>query len=119
MTEAIDSNTTFNRTFLTIDDLIDKNLLKVEILIMTTVFILALVGNSIVVLTFLVRLFVKTGFSKNKLSRMNFYIFHLSIADIYVSLGKNESIRKLKIFIITISFNFYRKHSNNAYLEAK
>lgn len=76
-----------NRTFLTIDDLIDKNLLKIEILIMTTVFILALVGNSIVVLTFLVRLYVKTGFRKNKLSRMNFYIFHLSIADIYVSLG--------------------------------
>ncbi len=76
-----------NHTYLSFDDLIDKKLLKIEILIMTTVFILAFVGNLIVILTILIRIYYKSGFRKNKLTRMNFYIFHLSIADVYVSLG--------------------------------
>lgn len=76
-----------NHSIVRLDDLIDKKLLKIEVFIMTTVFILALVGNSIVILTFLLRLCIKNGFRRNKLSRMNFYIFHLSVADVYVSLG--------------------------------
>ena len=72
------------------DMVIDKNLLKIEVLTMTLVFVLALVGNSIVVITLLLRsYFKKNGINKirTKISRMNFFILHLSIADIYVSLG--------------------------------
>ena len=72
------------------DMVIDKNLLKIEVLTMTLVFVLALIGNSIVVITLLLRsYFKKSGRNKirTKISRMNFFILHLSIADIYVSLG--------------------------------
>ncbi len=80
-------NTNYTRHYLTLDDLIDKKLLKIEVFSLATVFILALVGNSCVIATFLMRLYIRTGFRKNKLSRMNFFIFHLSVADIYVSIG--------------------------------
>ena len=72
------------------DSMIDKQLLKIEVLTMTLVFFLALVGNSIVVITLLLRsYFKKSGRNKTrtKLTRMNFFILHLSLADIYVSLG--------------------------------
>jgi hypothetical protein len=80
-------HSTPNHTYLSFDDLIDKKLLKIEVLIMTSVFVLAFAGNLIVIFTILLRSCHKTGFSKNKLTRMNFYILHLSIADVYVSLG--------------------------------
>ena len=72
------------------DDMIDKTLLKIEVLTMTLVFFLALIGNSIVVITLLSRsYFKKIGRNKTrtKLTRMNFFILHLCLADIYVSLG--------------------------------
>jgi hypothetical protein len=70
-----------------LDSLINKNLLKIEVLFMTIVFVFAFIGNSLVVTTLLLRFFVNKENRRNKLSRMNFFILHLSIADIYVSLG--------------------------------
>ena len=70
-----------------LDNKINQNLRKIEVLVMTIEFILAFFGNLIVVATLLLRFYIKTEYRKNKLSRMNFFILHLSIADIYVSLG--------------------------------
>lgn len=75
----------------TIESMIDRQLLNVEVLTMTFVLVMCLVGNSIVVLTLLMRSFIKkSGKNKNKprkLTRMNFFILHLCLADIYVGLG--------------------------------
>jgi arginine vasopressin receptor 1A len=71
-----------------LDSMIDKTLLKIEVLTMTLVFTLALLGNTIVMLTLLFKDHMKKK-SKNayKFKRMNFFLFHLCLADIYVSLG--------------------------------
>jgi hypothetical protein len=102
-----------NETTVSFDSLIDKDLLSIEVLIMTLVFVLALVGNSIVVVTILFKSLLKPlnqrkatrtnssayfsnsasstsntrKMSSLKISRMNFFILNLSLADIYVSLG--------------------------------
>ena len=84
------SNLTSPRT---LDSMIDKSLLKIEVLTLTLVFVLSFGGNSIVVVTLIVRSFLKrrkSRFSNSKqprLTRMNFFILNLSLADIYVSLG--------------------------------
>jgi hypothetical protein len=102
-----------NETSVSFDSLIDKDLLRIEVLIMTLVFVLALVGNSIVVITILFKSLLKPSIQRKptranssvyfsnsatstshsnkrgslKISRMNFFILNLSLADIYVSLG--------------------------------
>lgn len=77
-----------NRSF---DDLVDQNLLKIEVFTMSLVFTLAVIGNTVVILTLTFGHLIKPKKSRSKhtakLSRMNFYILHLSIADIYVSFG--------------------------------
>ncbi|CAF0901003.1 unnamed protein product [Brachionus calyciflorus] len=74
-----------------LDSKIDKTLLKIEVFTMSLVFTLAVIGNTIVILTLLFRHLIKSKKFHTqrftKLSRMNFYILHLSIADIYVSFG--------------------------------
>lgn len=83
LSEASNSSRSF-------DMVIDKNILKIEVLTMSLVFVLALIGNSIVVITISLRsYFKKNGINKirTKITRMNFFILQLSIADIYVSLG--------------------------------
>ncbi|RNA06615.1 vasopressin V1b receptor, partial [Brachionus plicatilis] len=77
-----------NRSF---NDLVDQNLLKIEVFTMSLVFTLAVIGNTVVILTLTFGHLIKPKKSRvkhiAKLSRMNFYILHLSIADIYVSFG--------------------------------
>jgi hypothetical protein len=67
--------------------MIDKTLLKIEVLTMTLVFTLALLGNSIVIITLLIKDHVKKSKNAGKFKRMNFFLFHMCLADIYVSLG--------------------------------
>lgn len=83
------SNFSHNRSF---NDLVDQNLLKIEVFTMSLVFTLAVIGNTVVILTLTFGHLIKSGKKSRikhvaKLSRMNFYILHLSIADIYVSFG--------------------------------
>jgi hypothetical protein len=116
-----ESKLSFNDTRNNFDSGIDKTLLKIEVFVMALEFVLALVGNLIVILTLLLRRYIKTKASfehsssntnqntlkqstgntascgasvgqnrsrkSRRLTRMNFFILNLSIADAYVSLG--------------------------------
>ncbi len=89
MGSELNKTNTFN-----IESMIDKTLLKIEVLTMFTVFTLALFGNLIVIITLLIGKNLRKKHLKkdnktagSKFTRMNFFILHLSLADIYVSLG--------------------------------
>lgn len=76
-----------NRSFFC---MIDQDLLKIEVLTMTLELIFSLIGNSLVFLIILLRRFGKKTnrrMKRAKLTRMDFYILQLSVADTYVSLG--------------------------------
>ena len=83
-------NNTNNTNKFDLSTLVDLRLTRIEVVLLTTLFILTLLGNLIVIIT----LFFfpkrkrkhKKCFSYNKrLSRMSFYILNLSIADMNVA----------------------------------
>lgn len=80
---ATSQNSTSKVSF---ESLIDQDLLKLEIVTLTLALIFAFFGNLIVVLTLVYNRYRKAN-KKSKFTRMNFFIIHLSLADIYVSLG--------------------------------
>ena len=82
-----DSNSTSPKSLFC---LIDPQLRKIEVLTMTIELVLSLIGNSLVILTILLRRYSKPKnrrFKKNKINRMDFFILQLSLADLFVSLG--------------------------------
>lgn len=72
----------------------DENLAKVEIGVSSLIFALALIGNTTVLLVLL--------FRKHKLSRMLFFILHLSIADLFTAF-----FSILPQLIMDVTFKFY------------
>lgn len=113
-TSSFNNNmSSLNESFkFSLDKMIDQTLLKIEVLTMALMFVMAFVGNSIVILTLLVKEYLKkrairankkrrktmTGQTitsrpqpvmqkGNKFKRVQFFILHLCLADIYVSLG--------------------------------
>ena len=70
------SNSTANGT----DDFVrDESLARVEVLLQILIFILAVLGNSMVLISLLIR--------KKKLTRMHLLMIHLSVADLFVAFG--------------------------------
>lgn len=76
------NTTTPNYTSIEKEDLIldrDENLAKIEIATLAVIFLVTIVGNSTVLLALWTR---KRYAGRKKLSRMYFFILHLSIADL-------------------------------------
>ena len=85
------SNETFNNTRkIDFTIIVDLNLTRLEVILLTTMFTLTIVGNLIVITTLFCcpnrknKKSICFSFNKN-ISRMSFYILHLSIADINVA----------------------------------
>lgn len=94
----VNCNLTKNSTARPFLCLINPDVIKIEVSIMTTELIFSLIGNSLVVLLILSRRFVRSNnrrIQNNKINRMDFFILQLSLADTYVSLG---SILTMVIF---------------------
>ena len=69
---------------------IDPFLLKIEVLTLTLELIFSLIGNCLVFMTITLRRYSKSNnrrLKKNSLSRMDFFILQLSLADTYGALG--------------------------------
>jgi hypothetical protein len=99
-----DSNSTSPKSLFC---LIDPQLRKIEVLTMTIELVLSLIGNSLVILTILLRRYSKPKnrrFKKNKINRMDFFILQLSLADLYVSLG-NILTMVTKIFLVYLAYS--------------
>ncbi len=77
-----------NKIDLTI--IVDPNLTRLEVILLSTMFMLTIIGNLVVVVTLSMcpnrknKKSMCLSFNKN-ISRMSFYILHLSIADINVA----------------------------------
>ncbi|XP_032679313.1 arg8-vasotocin receptor-like [Odontomachus brunneus] len=60
----------------------DENLARWEIAVLTSIFLITLIGNILVLLA----LYAKRHYQRRKLTRMYFFILHLSIADLLTGL---------------------------------
>jgi hypothetical protein len=85
------SNTTLNHSNqIDFSIIVDPTLTRLEVILLTNMFILTIVGNLVVIVTLFMcpnrrnKKSICFSFNKN-ISRMSFYILHLSIADINVA----------------------------------
>jgi hypothetical protein len=113
-----DSNSTSPKSLFC---LIDPQLRKIEVLTMTIELVLSLIGNSLVILTILLRRYSKPKnrrFKKNKINRMDFFILQLSLADLYVSLG-NILTMVTKIFLAYLAYSIQKNLFILAFMASK
>lgn len=75
---------------------------KIEVALMSTLFVFTIVGNFLVIF---IILFWRKSRKKSSISRMSFYIIHLSVADINVAL---MSILPQVIWRNSIFFNKFQ-----------
>lgn len=65
-------------------ELTNPNVTNVEVILMSSLFVLTIVGNFIVI--FILLVYRTSSSSRRSISRMSFYIINLSVADICVAL---------------------------------
>lgn len=63
----------------------DQIITYVEVVILSIIFVIALIGNLILIVSILVSTCYQNRNRPRKISRVSFYIMHLSIADIIVA----------------------------------
>jgi len=65
-----------------LDDARDEYLARWEIAVLTSIFLITLIGNTLILLA----LYVRRRYQRRKFTRMYFFILHLSVADLLTGL---------------------------------